>query len=180
MPRLIIDYTKCQGFRKAISIQLNGAISATLQPNTSYDKIIFTGENELVIFCGRTKSDLIKFSISERETIVLKCQTLGHFKKDILITKIHQKPATRRFTSGSHNNDHKTDDRYEISHSWREVLGVSDEATKDEIRSSYIELMKKHHPDKLLQLSSQKRHDAELMAIEINKAYNYAKRYLKI
>jgi hypothetical protein len=179
MPRIVIQYIKCEGFRKALRIEINGVISATIQPNTSYDKIIFTGENELVIFCGQTKSELIRFSIGERETITFNCQTSGHFTKAIQIEKFLQKSYSKRFSTGSHSNLNEYEDQNDISQSWRAILGVSDDATKDEIRSTYIELMKKHHPDKILQLSSQGRQHAEEMAMEINRAYTYAKKYFK-
>ena len=179
MPRIVINYIKCAGFRKAISVEINGVISATIQPNASYDKVIFTGENELAIFCGQTKSELIRFSIGEREIITFNCQTSGHFTKAIHVEYFHQKSVSRRFSTGSCSNFNENEDQNDLAQSWREILGVSDDATKNEIRSTYIELMKKHHPDKILQLSSQKRQHAEERAIEINKAYTYAKKYLK-
>ncbi len=53
-----------------------------------------------------------------------------------------------------------------------EVLGVSRNATKDEIREAYRELVKKYHPDKFRSNPDMLRLAEEKMR-EINEAYNY-------
>ncbi len=58
-----------------------------------------------------------------------------------------------------------------------ETLGISAEATKDEIRKAYIELIKKNHPDKFSDPEAKKA--ATLRTVELNTAYSLVQRRLK-
>lgn len=180
MPRLVIDYVKCQGFKKAINVEINGVVSGSINPSSSYDKFIFSGQNELVLICGRTKSEMINFTVGDRETIIFQCQTSGNFSKEIQINKLSQKSNVKRFNAGQNNNNFEADSSSDLAGNWRSILGVRDDASKDTIRKTYIELMKTNHPDKIFQMNKEDRQAAECRAIEINQAYNFAKRLLKL
>ncbi|MCS7054100.1 MAG: J domain-containing protein [Ignavibacterium sp.] len=53
------------------------------------------------------------------------------------------------------------------------ILGVDINASKEEIKKAYIELMKKYHPDKFAHLSKEFQELANKKAQKINKAYEY-------
>ena len=60
--------------------------------------------------------------------------------------------------------------------SWHDVLGVSSQASVDEIRSAYRRLMSQYHPDKVASLGSELRELADRKSKEITGAYREAMR----
>lgn len=52
-----------------------------------------------------------------------------------------------------------------------EILGVSADSGKDEIKKKYRELAKKYHPDKMINASEKEKTEAEKRFREINDAY---------
>ena len=180
MPRIVIDYVKCDGFRKAINVKINGIICGTIQPLNTYDESIFSGENELVILCGQSSCEPINFAIEDRETVRFTCSVSGGLSKKINVTKLYQKSPTKRFNNIQTNSYIDADSQYDMAKNWRSILGVDENASMDEIRRTYIDLMKTYHPDKIFALNPQSKINAEARAIEINKAYTFAKRFLKI
>ncbi len=54
---------------------------------------------------------------------------------------------------------------------WHTVLGISPDATVDEIRQAYRALMGQYHPDKVATLGAELRDLAERKSKEINAAY---------
>ena len=63
-------------------------------------------------------------------------------------------------------------DKFEAINKARRILGLGEEATKEEIRSKYLELVKKYHPDK----TSQDKGHAEKIK-DINRAYKIITSY---
>ena len=61
---------------------------------------------------------------------------------------------------------------------WYRVLGVSVDASPDEIRASYRKLRTQYHPDKVAQMGDEIRVVAERKSKEINTAYDEAMRML--
>ena len=59
---------------------------------------------------------------------------------------------------------------------WHEILGVSAEATADQIRDAYKHLVSKYHPDKVDTLGQELRDLAERKTQEITAAYRGAMR----
>jgi DnaJ-class molecular chaperone len=59
---------------------------------------------------------------------------------------------------------------------WFEVLDVRASASREEIRKAYHEQMKKYHPDCVSGLGMEFQHLALVTAMEINQAYEEAKR----
>jgi|GEM_PF-4706736 len=55
-------------------------------------------------------------------------------------------------------------------HPW-EVLGVSPEATRDEIRAAWRKLVSRYHPDRFARASAREQEEAHRRLIEINEAY---------
>ena len=52
-----------------------------------------------------------------------------------------------------------------------ELLGISKEATKDEIKKKYREMAKKYHPDRYVNSTKEEKEKAENMFKDINNAY---------
>ena len=63
-------------------------------------------------------------------------------------------------------------DKFEAIDKARKILGLGEEATKEEIRSKYLELAKKYHPDK----TSHDKEPAEKIK-DINWAYKIIASY---
>ena len=59
---------------------------------------------------------------------------------------------------------------------WHEILGLSPEATADQIREAYKHLISKYHPDKVDALGQELRDLAERKTQEITAAYRRAMR----
>lgn len=57
------------------------------------------------------------------------------------------------------------------------ILGVSEHASKDEIKKAYRDLVKLHHPDRFASESKEQQEIAEQRFIEIQKAYEVLERY---
>jgi DnaJ-domain-containing protein 1 len=53
-----------------------------------------------------------------------------------------------------------------------EVLGVAADATPDAIRRAYLEQVRRHHPDRLVDATPAARAAAERRTAELNAAYN--------
>lgn len=60
------------------------------------------------------------------------------------------------------------------------ILGVSANATLDEINRAYKEKMTKSHPDKVSHLSEGLQEKAKELTLELNEAYELVKRYKKV
>ena len=60
--------------------------------------------------------------------------------------------------------------------SWHEILGVSAEATADQIRDAYKHLISKYHPDKVDNLGEELKNLAEHKTQQITAAYREAMR----
>lgn len=57
-----------------------------------------------------------------------------------------------------------------------EVLGVSPQASQEEVRRAYQKLVQQYHPDQVSHLGAELREVAERRTKEINAAYNQLKR----
>ncbi|NKW11202.1 J domain-containing protein [Ochrobactrum tritici] len=66
----------------------------------------------------------------------------------------------------------------EPENDWRSILRVTETASIHEVKISYRNLMKKHHPDLAINLDHNKREKAAELAQKINAAYADAKREL--
>ncbi|MDR2452553.1 MAG: J domain-containing protein [Candidatus Accumulibacter sp.] len=60
--------------------------------------------------------------------------------------------------------------------SWHEILGVSPDASMEEIRQAYRTLMSQYHPDKVASLGEDLKKLAEAKSREITRAYRAALR----
>lgn len=179
MPRLIVEHLKTDKISRTMSIEVDGVIIGDISAGTTKDFFIFFGKHEIMARIGSDKSDPILISINERDIILLQCWSTGLIKKHVSLRSISQKTQKNRFFVPEENTGYKERQLIEpdlMETSWRSILGVPSNATSKQIRDSYIILMKENHPDKISDLNSLARKEAEERAIEITTAYNYAKK----
>ncbi len=77
---------------------------------------------------------------------------------------------------GNHGN-HEGADSSQRPRSPYDVLGVSPNASQDQIAAAYRRLVQQYHPDKVAGMAPEFRELAELRMKEINSAYEYLKRH---
>lgn len=157
--------------------------------------LLFGSQNEFTLW------DSFKFLLSSLGLVGFAHLGLFHKKKlekifELLL--IHEKQLASESTSKSNNNKNKSsnssnketdndesanktfkekpDDKEDyIATSWHKILGVSESASNEEIRTQYKRKIRDFHPDKVASLAKEFRDLAEFKAKEINYAYEYAK-----
>lgn len=101
-----------------------------------------------------------------------------------LIENVQRWIATREKWSSAPNHpdfqriDGENDYISEPENDWRSILRVTKTASINEVKTSYRNLMKKHHPDLAGNLDEYTREEADELAQKINAAYADAKREL--
>ncbi len=75
---------------------------------------------------------------------------------------------------GNYSNTSRADDKDYIRTSWFRILGVSENASKDQVATAYRLMMSQYHPDKVAQMGTEIRELAEFKSKQINAAYDYA------
>lgn len=181
MPRIIIEHLKLEKSSRPISIELDGVIICEVACGQVDDVFVFNGEHQMIAKIGGSRSDPVNISVQERELISIQCWSTGILRKSVHLRKIIQKKQSNRFAVPGDNinkNEPNTVQPSLIEASWASILGVRHDATMKEVRSAYIMMMKKNHPDKISQLSLSQRKAAEERAIEVTVAYNYAKKLI--
>ncbi len=73
-------------------------------------------------------------------------------------------------------NDSRRMESAEVKKSDYEVLGVSRDASQDDIRRAYLELVKKYHPDRVAHLGDEFKELAHKKFVEIQSAYEKLQR----
>ena len=182
MPRLVVEHLKNEKTSRSISIEVDGSIIGEISAGSARDFFIFFGKHTIIAKVGSERSDPIEISIDERDIILFQCWSTGLIKKRVILRSISQKTQKNRFYIPDENknrNERQFIENDVMENSWRSILGVSTNATGKQIRDSYIILMKANHPDKISDLNSLARKEAEERAIEITTAYNYAKKLVK-
>ena len=64
---------------------------------------------------------------------------------------------------------------FDIKSTWHTILGVSVNASAQEIKSAYRKRISEYHPDKVSQLGERLKEVAKIESQKINAAYEYAK-----
>jgi hypothetical protein len=122
-------------------------------------------------------------------SVIIGCGLIGFFVVNAVL-------ESRRFENGTSNQDgagagseqsekaRRSEDeevpRPEKSDpSWWDILGVSEQASSDEIKSAFRREITRYHPDRVEGLGRELRELAEQRAKEINLAYAVAKRELR-
>lgn len=70
----------------------------------------------------------------------------------------------------------RSDDEVPSNCSWYEILGVSEQASDNEISAAYKRKISMYHPDKVSKMGDEIRQVAEKISKDINAAYNAAMR----
>jgi DnaJ-domain-containing protein 1 len=94
--------------------------------------------------------------------VVAICLALGYKFASAMMAKSDEPAGERRPEPPS---------LFQRQPAWHDVLGVSPDATHDQIVSAYRARMSEYHPDKVANLGPDIRALAELRAKEINAAY---------
>jgi len=75
---------------------------------------------------------------------------------------------------GNYSSTSNADDKDYIRTSWFRILGVSENASKDQVATAYKLMISQYHPDKVEQMGTEIRELAEFKSKQINAAYDYA------
>jgi len=81
----------------------------------------------------------------------------------------------------SHRSQQRTEtseNRMDLNKAYS-LLGISPDASEDEISRAYKEKMSRTHPDKVSHMSEELQQKAKELTLELNEAYNLIKQYRK-
>jgi DnaJ-domain-containing protein 1 len=92
----------------------------------------------------------------------------------IIVSAVWPKRSAERADSGSAAVDAHLDAANGTSTAWHEVLGVSPDATAEDIRQAYSLQMSKYHPDKVAELGPEIQRVAQQMTQRLHVAYEQA------
>lgn len=115
---------------------------------------------------------IVDGTIDSREKHIL--NQVRHFldipPKDLqsIIASYYQQRHRKRTTNSSTNTVSAKKSALKLSY---EILGISDQASLDEIKKAYRKMVKAHHPDRFATVTIEQQKIAEKRFIEIQKAY---------
>ena len=75
---------------------------------------------------------------------------------------------------GNYSSTSNAADKDYVRTSWFRILGVSENASKDQVTTAYKVMISQYHPDKVAQMGTEIRELAEFKSKQINAAYDYA------
>jgi preprotein translocase subunit Sec63 len=106
--------------------------------------------------------------------------TLGTNDSDDELKRIIEelnKATPKQEEKQSKNQENRTSQKNENSGmNWAfDILGISSEASAEEVRSAYLKKIKEYHPDKVQNFGEEIRLLAERKTVELNRAYEYIK-----
>lgn len=91
----------------------------------------------------------------------------------LFIARMFRKGSRQRWGTHNFNNTSTYTNQPQSPH---EVLGIHQNASKDEIIAAYRDMVQKYHPDKVATMAPEFRQLAELKIKEVNAAYEQLKR----
>ncbi len=150
--------------------------------NTRAELLVSPGYHSLQARMGGVTSQPVYFKAGERETVSFACGTSGFWpRRGVTLQPVSHWQPTDRFG----RSDRPTPDgrQHEVAPHWRGdgadwhlVLNVAETAAPDEIRSAYLDLIRRYHPDNLARLGAREKQAAEHAARIVNNAYAAARR----
>ena len=157
-----------------ISVIVFGVLQTTYAQTGELDmELVVSDEEKIMLFGGFTIAIIAIFLFLARD-IILQKKTLYdkenlESKKDRTYEKYHSDWGEDYEELGSRKNtkeDREFRDAVKNNElpNYYKVLGVSKDATSEEIKNKFRELVKKTHPDKT-------KEDSEEAMVELNKAY---------
>jgi len=157
-----------------ISIIIFGGLhSASAQGNNPDVELVVTDEEKIILFSGFIIAILAVFLFLSRDIILRKKTSYDKenldSKKDKTFEKYHSDWGDDYEELGKRRNTKEDQEFREALNNdelpnYYDIIGVSNDATPEEIKKKFRELAKKTHPDKTKENSEEK------MA-ELNKAY---------
>jgi DnaJ-domain-containing protein 1 len=118
-------------------------------------------------------------------SVIIGCGLIGFFVVNAFLESRrvrNETPRQDRSEAGSERterasrSENEETERPPSERSWSEILGVSKEASPDDIKSAFRKEITRYHPDRVEGLGRELRELAEQKAKEINWAYAIAKR----
>jgi DnaJ-domain-containing protein 1 len=177
MPRLFVENNSPFGQVGDIEIVLDGRRQLKLSRNETADIPIAAGAHTLQARAGNQFSDPLEFRAADRETLGFICSVSGFWNKRVLVAEsYHRRPSERFGEATAPKVEPLPQGPASVKSDWAVLLNVGDAASMEEIRRAYLKLIWQYHPDRLLNMSSEKRAAAEVAARQVNMAYNAAKK----
>ena len=81
-----------------------------------------------------------------------------------------------QYDNSSHGNDNRSSYRSHTLHDDYKILGISPDASDDEVKKAYRTLAKKYHPDRVAHLGDDMRKQAEEKFAKLSDAYDNIKK----
>ena len=157
-----------------ISIIIIGSLQTTYaQTNELNKNVEVSDEEKIMLFGGFSIAVIAIFLFLARDIILRKKTTYDkenlESKKDKTFEKYHSDWGDDYEEIGKRKNTKEDEEFHNAAinddlPNYYEVLGVTRDATQEEIKKNFRELAKKTHPDKT-------KEDSEKEMIELNKAY---------
>ncbi|MFQ5781480.1 MAG: DnaJ domain-containing protein [Nitrosopumilus sp.] len=157
-----------------ISIIIFGTIHATYaQTNNQNNELVVSNEDKIILFGGFVVAIIAIFLFLARDIILRKKTRYDkeehESKKEKTYEKYHSDWGDDYEELGKRRNTKEDKEFREASinnelPNYYEILGVSKDATQEEIKNEFRKLAKETHPDKT-------KEDSEEEMAEINKAY---------
>jgi hypothetical protein len=199
MPKIVIERIGYYALLRGVIIEIDGKRCAKVGINSRVECNITPGVHSVRARMDWQRSAPVQIAIKDGDVISFVCQA---GRRDISLRQVRHtleqeqiSPANREVPGrkqepprdASSAKATPTDDNEgkekrrpsgEKSAPWSLVLGVSDDASLEEIRSAYKKRISEYHPDKVAALGAEIREVAERRSKEINIAYSTAIRQL--
>ncbi len=157
-----------------ISIIVFGAIQNSYAQTGETERVLVVSDEEKIILFGGFSIAIIAILLFLARDIILRKKTSydkeeHESKKDRTFEKYHSDWG-EDYEELGHRKNTKEDKEFRDAvkndelPDYYEILGVSKEATQEEIKKKFREMAKKTHPDKT-------KEDSEEAMVELNKAY---------
>ena len=157
-----------------ISIIVFGAIQNSYAQTGETERVLVVSDEEKIILFGGFSIAIIAILLFLARDIILRKKTSydkeeHESKKDRTFEKYHSDWG-EDYEEVGHRKNTKEDKEFRDAvkndelPDYYEILGVSKEATQEEIKKKFREMAKKTHPDKT-------KEDSEEAMVELNKAY---------
>jgi DnaJ-domain-containing protein 1 len=177
MPRLFVKNNSPFGQVGDVEVVLDGRRQLKLSRDETADIPISAGAHTLQARAGSLFSEPLEFRAADRETLGFTCSVSGFWSKRVSVAeRYHRRPSERFGEPTAPKPEPPPQGQAAAKSDWAVLLNVGDTASMEEIRRAYLKLIWQYHPDRLLNMSIEKRAAAEVAARQVNMAYNAAKK----
>lgn len=168
------------GLLTDIVIRIDGAPRANVGQSARVDLTVPARRYSVEAWARNSRSGPIDIDVADHDEVRFECGLSNFFRPAAFLRKVAQTTFQQRFKHRSVDQSARwgrsPDGALEADIQWSRVLGVSTDASAQEIRNAYLYLIKMYHPDSAFSLAKDVREIAECKAREINVAYSTALR----